>query len=104
MRNAAKTNGLTAAMEDLMDCVHDIEQQVGELCLGAAQTCLSMQQLHKRLVLFQHHIDQVLLAQSCASGAEETRTVNKDELDRSNTKRKGYLAFALKSHSSSISQ
>jgi hypothetical protein len=71
--------------------VGDVKSQVGELCVGAAQTCLSVQQLQKRLILFQHHVDEVSLTQRCAQGTDELKAAaisNKDELDKSNTRRK----------------
>ena len=97
-------------MDKVNDCISKTQVLVEDLCVGAAQSCIPMQQLHKRLVLFQHYVEQLATEAhklkspsprsneegACSSsskhqtgaGASKLTTSIKDDLDRSNAKKK----------------
>ena len=93
-------------LADVIECIDCVNAQVGELCTKAAQCSLPVQQLQKRLVLFRHHMEEVIPAAvpviSDDSLKTATRNVtNKQQLDKSNAKQKWYFASSYKTENSS---
>ena len=90
-------------MTNVIECIDCVNTQVGELCIKAAQCSLPVQQLQKRLILFRHHLEEVIptaiqqLALPTAIFSEDSskttvrNVTNKQQLDRSNAKQKWYL-------------
>ena len=84
---------------ELIECADSIKTQVAEMCGGTIQSCVPIQHLQKRLILFQHHIDQVLLQRSVVGSDDVTKPAhctpfNKEELNKSNAKRKWYSIYS----------
>lgn len=87
---------LNAGTADIAECEKNIEEHVRKLCAKAASSSVPVQHLQKRLILFKMYMEEAAHAQQAGSSVkkeEESKTFaeygfNKDDLDKSNAKRK----------------
>ncbi len=74
------------------ECKKLFELHTREIFVKASHSCISMQQLHKQLVLYKHYMErQQVGLDYCKEISNHTASengLNKEDLDRSNVKRK----------------
>ena len=79
---------LFSGMDKIFELRKNLDFQIKNICVQANQSCCSVTSLQKRLILFEYHIDGFADEKKAM-----TTSFNKEDLDKSNVKRKWLLKY-----------
>lgn len=78
-------------MSNTTECKKLFELQSKEIFIKASHSCISMQHLQKQLILYKHYMERQQVGLESKENSNHITSengLNKEDLDRSNVKRK----------------